>query len=308
MRRGDQTMKKKNLFGKQDAGFRITNTLILCIVSLLSLYPLYFCLIASVSDPVAIAAGKVILLPVKFRLNAYMYVFENPLIWSGYRNSIIYMLGGTALSLFFTLPTAYALSKNELPLKTFFTWVFLFTMYFGGGMVPTYLVIKKLGLINNPFVIILLGAVATGNIIITRTYFSTSVPPELFEAAYVDGASEIRSFIQIALPLSLPIIAVIALYCAVGRWNGFMDALLYLNDKDYYPLQLILRNILTQNENMAMGDYFDDDALLAAVERQRTAEAMRYALIFIASAPMIIFYLFTQKYFIHGLTAGAVKG
>jgi len=308
MGKGGKTMKKKKSFGKPELGFRVTNTLILSLVSLLSLYPLYFCLIASVSDPVALAGGKVIFLPVGFRLNAYLYVFENPLIWTGYKNSIIYMVLGTALSLLLTLPTAYALSKKELPMKTFFTWVFLFTMYFGGGMVPTYLVIKTLGLINNPLVIIILGAVATGNIIITRTYFQTSVPPELFEAAYVDGASEIRSFVQIALPLSLPIIAVIALYCAVGRWNGFMDALLYLNDKDYYPLQLILRNILLQNETMAMGDYFDDDALLAAIVRQRTAEAMRYALIFIASAPMIVFYMFTQKYFIHGLTAGAVKG
>jgi len=298
----------KLLYEKNDRIFRVINAAVLTLVGFISLYPLYFSLIASLSDPIATAAGRVILYPVGLNTNAYKYVMENSIIWTGYRNSLLYMGFGTLLNVALTIPTAYALSKKELPLNTFFTWVFLFVMYFSGGMIPTYLVIRQLGLINNPLVMILLGAVSTYNIVITRTYFSSSIPGELYEAAHVDGASEIRVFVQIALPLSLPIIAVVSLYCAVGHWNGFMNALLYLSDKDYYPLQLVLRNILLLNQNMSMGEFFDDDELLAAIERQRTAEAMKYALIFISSAPMIVFYMFTQKYFIRGLTAGAVKG
>lgn len=294
--------------GKGDRAFRALNAALLAIVGLIALYPLYFSLIASVSDPLKTAVGEVTLYPKGFTLEAYKYVVENDIIWTGYRNSIVYMALGTLFDMLLTIPAAYALSRRELPAKKLFTWLFLFVMYFSGGMIPTYLIIKRLGLINTPMVMIVLGAVSIYNVIVSRTYFATSIPNELYEAAHVDGASELRVFARIALPLSLPILAVIALYYAVGHWNGFFNALLYLSDQALYPLQLILRNILLLNQRMSMGEFFDDDELLAAVERQQTAEAMKYALIFVSSAPMIICYVFTQKYFIRGLTAGAVKG
>lgn len=293
---------------KGDRCFDWVNIALLCIVLLITLYPLYFCFIASLSDPIETAQGNVLLYPKGFTLNAYKYVFEERSIWIGYRNSFIYMFGGTALALVLTIPAAYVLSKEDLPKRKLITWIYLFTMYFSGGMIPTYLVIRKLHLLNTPTVMILLGALSISNMIVARTYYSSSIPTPIYEAAYMDGAGEIRTFFSIALPLSTPIIAVIALYYAVARWNGFFNALLYLSDREYFPLQLVLRNILLLNQNMSMGEMMDDDYLMVALERSRMAEVMKYALIFISSIPVIVLYMFTQKYFIRGLTVGAVKG
>lgn len=291
-----------------DKWFDAINTVLLAFVLIISLYPLYFSMIASVSDPLATAMGKVVLYPIGFTLKAYKFVFENKVVWTGYRNSLIYMFAGTTFDLLLSIPAAYALSKKELPQKKLITWFYLITMYFSGGMIPTYIVIKNLHLVNSPVVLIILGAVSMYNVVVARTYFTTTIPESLYEAAYVDGASELKSFFKIALPLSGPIIAVIGLYYAVGHWNGFFNALLYLSKEEYFPLQLILRNILLLNQNLSMGDLLDDEELQLVVERQRTAEAMKYALIFISSAPVIVGYCFAQKYFISGLMTGAVKG
>lgn len=291
-----------------DKLFDVVNTVLLILVLIVSLYPLYFSMIASVSDPLATAAGRVVLYPIGLTLKAYRFVFENRIVWIGYRNSLIYMFAGTAFDLLLSIPAAYALSKKELPQKKVITWFYLITMYFSGGMIPTYIVIKNLHLVNTPVVMILLGAVSIYNVVVARTYFSNTIPESLYEAAYVDGAGELMSFFKIALPLAGPIVAVIGLYYAVGHWNGFFNALLYLSKEDYFPLQLILRNILLLNQNLSMGDLLDDEELQMVVERQRTAEAMKYALIFIASAPVIAGYCFAQKYFIGGLMTGAVKG
>lgn len=293
---------------KGDKWFDAINTVLLTIILIIAIYPLYFSLIASISDPLATAVGRVIIYPVGLTFKAYQFVFENRIVWIGYRNSLIYMVAGTIFDLLLSIPAAYALSKKELPQKKLLTWFYLITMYFTGGMIPTYIVIKNLQLVNTPVVMILLGAVSIYNVVVARTYFSTSIPESLYEAAYVDGATELTSFFRIALPLSGPIIAVIGLYYAVGHWNGFFNALLYLSKEDYFPLQLILRNILLLNQKLNMGELLDDEHLQLVVERQRTAEAMKYALIFIASAPVIIGYCFAQKYFISGLMTGAVKG
>lgn len=292
---------------KGDRYFDIINVILLMIVLFITLYPLYFCLIASVSEPLETASGHVVLYPMGFTLEAYQHVFENDTVWIGYRNSFIYMICGTLLDVALTIPAAYVLSKKNLPRLKLVTWIYLFTMYFTGGMIPTYLVIKRLGLLNTPLVMILIGAVSVYNMIVARTYYASSIPEDIYEAAYVDGADELKTFFRIAIPLSTPIIAVIALYYAVGHWNGYFSALLYLSKRDYFPLQLVLRNILLLNQHLNMGD-MDDDLLLQAVERQRMAEAMKYALIFIASVPVIVLYGFTQKYFIRGLMTGAVKG
>ena len=285
---------------KGDRWFDAVNVVLLLIVLFVTLYPLYFCLIASVSNPLETAGGHVVLYPKGFTLEAYQHVFENDTVWIGYRNSFIYMIGGTMLDVALTIPAAYVLSKKNLPRLKLVTWIYLFTMYFSGGMIPTYLVIKQLGLLNTPLVMILIGAVSVYNMIVARTYYASSIPEDIYEAAYVDGADELRTFFLIAIPLSMPIIAVIALYYAVGHWNGYFSALLYLS-------KLVLRNILLLNQHLSMGD-MDDDLLLQAVERQRMAETMKYALIFIASIPVVVLYGFTQKYFIRGLMVGAVKG
>lgn len=301
-------MQNRLVRTRGDKWFDSINTALLILVLIISLYPLYFSMIASLSDPLATSSGRVFLYPVGFSLKAYQFVFENKVVWIGYKNSLIYMFAGTLVDLALSIPAAYALSKKELPQKKLITWIYLITMYFSGGMIPTYIVVKNLGLVNSPVIMVLLGAVSIYNVVVARTYFSSSIPESLYEAAYVDGANELKSFFKIALPLSGPIIAVIGLYYAVGHWNGFFNALIYLSKEDYFPLQLILRNILLLNQNMSMGELLDDEELQMVVERQRTAEAMKYALLFIASAPVIAGYCFAQKYFISGLMTGAVKG
>ena len=221
------------------------------------------------------------------------------------------MAGGTLYSLVLIIPLAYALSKKYLFGRSQVTWFFLFTMYFGGGLVPSYLLIKNLGLINNPLVMII-GGISVFNMVITRTFFQTSIPEELYEAAKIDGASEYACFFKIALPLSGAIIAVMALYQAVAIWNSYFNALLYLTNSRYFPLQIILRNILIMNEQMAMDmESFmnlDIQAQEIIIHKQRMAQTMKYSLVFIASAPLLAAYPFVQKYFVKGVMIGSLKG
>lgn len=294
-----------------DRIFSIVNVAFLTVCLLVVLYPMYFVLIASVSEPHEVGAGVVRFLPVGFTLDGYLNVFNNGDIWVGYRNAVLYTAFGTILNLFLTIPAAYALSKKHLPFRTAINIYFLITMYFSGGMIPYYLLVKSLGLFNQPYTMVVLGGVSVFYVVITRTYFQTSIPEELYEAAFIDGASEMWNFIKIALPLAAPITAVITLYYAIYHWNEYFNALIFLSDKDYYPLQLILRSILVKNQkamtqiviSSSNVQEYQDQARLAYI-----AESMKYALIYIASIPMLILYPFVQKHFVKGIMIGSLKG
>lgn len=294
----------------KDRAFTIINTVLLVIFSLIMIYPMYFIIIASFSDPFEVFNGSVLLYPKGFSLEAYTNVFANAEIWTGYRNTIIYTLFGTLYNLVLTIPAAYVLTKKYLPFRKVLLWFFLITMYFGGGMIPDYLLKKSLGLINTPWVLIIGAGVSCYNLIVTRQFFESSTPAELYEAAEIDGASEGRSFFSIALPLAAPIIAVMALYYGVGHWNSYYSALLYVSDHDLYPLQLVLRNILINNSTSlaTIDTYMEADEILDAARRAYVAASMKYAVIFIASAPLLMAYPFVQKYFVKGALIGSVKG
>ena len=253
--------------------------------------------------------GKVFLKPSGFTLEAYRNVFENRKIWVGYRNTVFYTLFGTLLNLGLTLPTAYVLSKKQLMGRTFFSWYFLIPMYFGGGLIPTYLLVKSLRLINTPVVIVIMGGLSIYNMIVTRTYFTNSIPEELYESARIDGANEFVGFFRIALPLAAPIIAVMTLYYGVARWNDYYTALIYVSKARYQPLQLVLRSILIMNESALVdaGNLSSEEMELMA-RRAYMAEAMKYSIIFIASAPLLAAYPFVQKYFVRGIMIGSLKG
>ncbi len=296
--------KKKKKLGLFDA----VNTVILLMVLLVIIYPLYYTIIASFSSYEAVAAYKVVWRPVDFSLDAYKTVFENKQIWVGYANSIYYTLVGTMFNLFLTIPAAYSMSKKYLPYKNVFTTLFLISMYFGGGMVPTYLLVKSLGLIDTRTILVIIGGLSVYNMIMTKTYFQNSIPESLYEAAEIDGAGEIRKFLSIALPLAKPIIAVMFLYYAVNHWNSYFSALIYTNSRKVEPLQLVLRRILLTSEALPLDFMNDLDMALAAVEQQQLAYVIKYAVVFIGSAPMLIAYPFVQKYFVKGAMIGSVKG
>lgn len=295
---------------RSDRVFNFVNGAILFILTLVMLYPLYFVLIASFSEPNAVVKGQVMFLPKGFQLTAYRNVFKEANVWIGYRNTILYTVLGTLYNLALTIPAAYVLSKRNLPGRNVLMGYFFLTMYFSGGMIPTYIQIKNLNLLNTPWMLIIGAGVNCWNLIVTRQYFTNTIPEELYESADIDGASDLRAFVRIAIPLAAPIIAVMALFYAVGHWNSYYSALLYVRKSDYFPLQLVLRNILISNE-MALANVMlegDTEAIAAAAQKAYMAEAMKYALIFIASAPMLCIYPFVQKYFVKGVMIGSIKG
>ena len=290
--------------------FDVLNTIFMLLVLLVTVYPLYYTVIASFSSPEMVAGGKVTFWPIDFTLESYERVFANKKIWVGYANTIYYTVLGTIFNLLLTIPTAYAMSKKDLPYRNIIMTLFLITMYFGGGMVPKYLLVKSLGLINTRTVLIIMGGISVYNMIVTRTYFSTSISVSLYEAAEIDGAGEFKKFLSIAIPLAKPIVAVMLLYYAVGHWNSYFSALLYVSEPDYEPLQSVLRRILILNESaldQAKGGDVSLEELLSAAERSRIAYTMKYAVVFVASAPLLILYPFIQKYFVKGVMIGAVK-
>jgi len=296
-----------------DLIFDIINNFLMLIILFIMLYPLYFTIVASISEPSFVALGQVTILPQGFTWDAYKNVFQNPKIWGGYRVSLINTLIGVILNLILTIPTSYVLSKKRLHGRTFFSWYFLFTMYFGGGLIPSYLLIRSLNLVNKPYTLILLGGLSIYNMVVSRIFFQTSIPEELYEAARVDGGSNYIQFFSIALPLSKPIIAVMILFYAVDRWNDYFTALIYVTDSTLFPLQVVLRNILISNQAL-LGQVnsgslvMDEDQLAIIIRNAYLAESMKYSLIFIASAPMLIAYPFVQKHFIKGVMIGSLKG
>ena len=266
-------------------------------------YPLYFVIIASFSQPEAVLNGKLRFLPIGFNLESYQMVLQEEKVWIGYRNTILYTILGTIINLFLTTLGAYSLSRKDMPARTLLTFVISFTMLFGGGRIPVYMVVKNLKLTDTIWAMVIPNAIATYNLLVMKNYFQSSIPDELQEAAAIDGCDHFRTLIKVVLPLSTPIIAVIVLFYAVGHWNAFFNAVLYLRNQDLFPLQIVLRDILLQNSLEAVGG-----DLTGMYEKVMRGETMKYALIIVASLPVILIYPFVQKYFVKGIMVGAIKG
>jgi putative aldouronate transport system permease protein len=264
---------------------------------------MWFIVIASFSDPIAVNTGRVVLLPAMFTLDGYKTLLETDYIMAGYRNTILYTLAGTFIALAVNLPAAYALSRKDFYGRKFFNLYFIFTMFFSGGLIPTYLTIQQFHLLNTFAVMVLPFSVAVYHILVARTIFQNSLPVGLLDAARIDGCGNLRFFFIIALPLSKAVIAVIALWTAVGHWNSYFSALIYLRDQARMPLQIILRDILIMNQNMA--------TLLrgeASIQAQKTASLIKYASIVVSTAPIMCLYPFIQKHFNQGVLVGTFKG
>lgn len=292
-----------------DKIFTIVNYVLVTLIFLLVLYPLVFVVVASISDPYQVITGQVLLFPKGLQFDTYRNILENSMIWTGYLNSIIYTVGGVILSLFLTITCAYAMSVPKLPGKTLIMALFVFTMYFSGGIIPSYLLLKNLHMLDTVWAIILPSAFSVYNMAIARTFYCSSIPMELYDAGRLDGCSEIGLFVRIALPLSTPIIAVIALFYGVSRWNDYWSALMYVTDRSLFPLALVLRNILMMNEQMTVSTEFISSGQAEYIAMQSyMVEGMKYALIFISALPMLIAYPFVQKHFTKGVMIGALKG
>jgi ABC-type glycerol-3-phosphate transport system permease component len=256
-----------------------------------------------------VASGQIWFWPKGFTVEAYRNVFSNRVIWTGYANSIVYMVSGTALNLAVTITCAFALSRSKLRGRNLIMGLFVFTMFFSGGMIPSYILMVRLDLIDTRWAMILPGAMSVWNMIITRTYYQASIPEELYDAAKIDGCSDLGIFARIALPLSTPIIAVIGLFYGVGHWNSFFNALIYLRSEALYPLQLVLRNILLLNQQLLMDlESIPAEQFEWYARQAMMAEVIKYALIFVASAPVLIAYPFVQRHFVKGVMIGAIKG
>ena len=267
------------------------------------LYPLWFIIIASFSDPSAVAGGHVWLWPVGFTMEGYQELLRQPQVWLGYRNTIAYTVVGTLIGLAVNIPAAYALSRKDLWGRKGLMGLYVFTMFFSGGLIPIFLTVQQAGLYNTFWVLVLPFSVSAYNIIVARTFFETSLPPDLWDAAQIDGCGNLRFFFTMALPLSKAVISVIALWTAVGQWNSYFNALIYIRDENLYPLQLIMRNILITNQNFAALGTGE-----AAMIAMRRANLVRYAMIIVATVPIMCVYPFIQKYFDQGVMIGAVKG
>ena len=298
---------RASIFSRQSTGdrvFEIVNTALLALILLVILYPLWFVVIASVSDPAKVVAGDVLLWPAGVSFEAYRMVFRDSMIMTGYRNTLYYTLLGTAINLVMTVLAAYPLSRKDWVGRGFFMALVMFTMFFSGGTIPTYLLMNDLGLINTTWAIVLPGAVSVYNAIVMRTFFINSIPLELQEAAQVDGCSNTRLLLRIVLPLSKPILAVMVLFYGVAHWNALIGALLYITESDRYPLQLVLRSILIQNT--ASQDMLGEVDTLG--NRVMLAETIKYALIIVSTLPMMVLYPFLQRFFEKGVMVGSVKG
>lgn len=289
-----------------DKRFNITLLVVLGAFSVSVLYPLIYVISASLSETSAVTSGEVWLFPIGFSTNAYTAVFESPLLFRSILNSLFYAGMVIAIGTFATMAGGYALSRRDLPGRNLLTFAFMITMLFSGGMIPTYLVVRDLGLLNTVWSMILPGAVSVWQLIISRAFFSQTIPHELLESAKMDGASDFTFFFKVVLPLSVPVLAVNMLLYGVTTWNAFFNGLIYLTDEELYPLQLAMRNILVQNTF--------DPAKMAGVDPTKIAEMqaiagkLKYALIVIASIPPLLAYPFVQKHFVKGMMIGSVKG
>ncbi len=297
--------KSGKLTGLSEKSSDIILVVICAIILFIVAYPLYYVLIASVSNPYDVYAGKTFLLPSQFTLDGYKSVFADPSILTGLINSFKYTIIGTVFSVVVLYLAAYPLSVKELPGRKFLSIFFIITMYFGGGMVPTYLVVKQTGLINNMWALFLPGGVAVGNMIIVRNFFENSIPKEMIEAADIDGASKWTTFIKIVVPLSRSIMAVMVVFSMVAYWNDWFTSMIYLPSPNKAPLPLVLRNILIKSSASASQASTISGGF---AELNKMTEMIKFSSIIIAALPMLIIYPFVQKYFEKGFMAGAVKG
>jgi putative aldouronate transport system permease protein len=268
------------------------------------LYPIIYVISASFSAPSAVVNGEVWLWPVRPTIMGYQAVFKNYQILSGFANSFYYMIFGTLFSLVLTLLTAYPLTRKELYGRNIFTGIFVFTMLFSGGLIPFFLIVKDLHMYDTRWAMIIPAALSIWNVIIARTFIQSTIPDELYEAAQLDGCSDIGFMLKMVVPLSGPIIAVLGMYYAIGQWNSYFNALIFLQTQDYFPLQIILRNILILN-NIDPTMVKDFDALL---RKQGLSDLLKYSVIVVASVPVLCIYPFVQKYFVKGVMIGSIKG
>lgn len=292
---------------REDHFINFTVYVLASLTFIIVLYPLIYILSASVSEPRLVTMGEIILLPKQITFEGYQKIFEYTPIWVGYRNTIFYTIVGTAINLALTCTCSYVLSRKDFFGRRFFTILFTFTMFFNGGLIPTYLVVKQLGILNTVWSMWLPVALSVYNVLICRTYFESSIPFEIQEAASIDGCSDVMILWKIILPLSKPIIAVLSLFYAVMHWNTYFNALIYLSDIELYPLQLYLRSILILDQ---MSEMIGADAEMVEqlIRRMELKESMKYGIIVVSSLPIIMLYPFLQRYFVKGIMIGAVKG
>ena len=288
----------------RDRTFELVNNALLAVALITVGYPLIYIVSASFSSTQAVVGGRVWLWPVEFSLLGYQTIFEYRAVWNAYANTVFYTVFGTAINVVLTIMAAYPLSRRDLQGRNLFMFMITFTMIFSGGLIPTYLLIRSLGMLNTRWVMMIPNAIAAWNIIITRTYYQSTIPDELHEAAQLDGCSDVRFLMSVVVPLSGAITAVNALFYAVAHWNAFFNAFIYLSRKELYPLQIILREILIQNE--VDNDVFTDVAEQEAREGLR--ELVKFSLIIVASVPVLCIYPFVQKYFVRGVMIGSIKG
>lgn len=301
---GTRVKKRKGKMSRDDRIYYIIVHVIMIMILVIIGYPLIYIVSSSFSSPTAVSTGKVILWPVDPSLEGYKAVFKNSDVLTGYLNTIIFTFCGTLINVVFTMFAAYPLASNKLPGRRVFLFLFTFTMIFSGGMIPTYILIKNLHMLNTIWAMIIPGAVSVYNLMIARTFIQNSIPQELYEAAEIDGCSDIHYFSKIVLPLAKSIIAVLVLFYAIGHWNAYFNAFLYLDDRKLFPLQIVLREILianSVNSNMVL-----DPEIAAA--KQGMAELLKYSLILVSTVPVMCLYPFVQKYFVKGVMIGSVKG
>ncbi len=296
-------MKRKKI--TQDTIVYFINYILLTVLLVVVLYPLIYIISCSFSYGDALMSGRVKLFPVDLTLQSYKAVFKYQSIWTGYRNSIIYAIVGTLISMVLTLFAAYPLSRDDFRGKKIFTVIILFTMMFSGGLIPTYLLVKNLDLMDTIWAVVLPGAVNAYNIIVARTFFANTIPKELQEAAEMDGCTDFRFFVRIVIPLSTPIIAVLSLWVVVGLWNSYFGPMIYLNSQEKYPLQLVLRRILLLSQVNLNQSNIDPETIR---KNQYLGEMLKYGTIIISTLPLMIVYPFVQKYFVKGVMIGSVKG
>ncbi|MDO4285381.1 MAG: carbohydrate ABC transporter permease [Eubacteriales bacterium] len=291
-------MKRKCI---QDRIFLICNMILAILFLVICFYPLWFILIASFSSPGMVSSGDVWIVPKGITLDGYRMMLGKSEIWRGYANTVLYTVVGTLINLLFTITAGYALSRKTLPFRGAINIFFLVTMFINGGLIPTYLLMNSLHLVDTFAIMVLMGGVNVWNFIICRTFFETSIPVEVIEAAKIDGSSELGVFGRIVLPLSKAILAVMTLFFAVGHWNGYYNALVYLRKESKYPLQLVLRNLLLTTK-------LSPEASDSGMEQLLNLQSMKYGVIVVASVPVLILYPFIQKYFVKGVMVGAIKG
>lgn len=289
-----------------DKIFDVVNLIVMCVLLLIFIWPMWFVLIASFSDPNQLWLGNVILWPKGFTLEAYEKLLEYTDIWIGYKNTILYTVVGTLVNLILTVTLAYPLSRKDFLPRKFIMIMLVITMYFSGGLIPTYLVVKNLGMVNNFWAMIIPGAISTYNVLVVRTYFLNSIPNELHEAAKLDGANNLQFFGKIALPLAKPVVAVVGLYYAVGHWNDYYTALIFLYDKEKFPLTCFLKNLIIDTSTAMKGSFGSSASEMESMIR--LAQSLKYSTIIAAVIPMLIVYPFVQKFFVKGVMIGSIKG